>query len=182
MRFSDVPTGMPFRFPSGPTIYIARENGWFSTPTGHDGGPWHTTGDTEVEQVPTKLHSHSFDGFNESELRMLLSALYITEVTKYTSGDRALICSEFTNRGIEMPRDMFTLELPIPNLDSPTVEPITLRKFAKTLISLAAYCNIRADAVSHQRKHGMSDVSDNDKARLDMMFYGLPDWAKWRGR
>ena len=104
MHVRDVPVDMPFRFNTDdPTIYISRGNGWYNTPAGKGGGPWHDT-TANVKEVPGILHSHSFDGLDERELeacaRKIVSML---KTTKYTLGDLALVRYEYTKRELNQP-------------------------------------------------------------------------------
>lgn len=54
MKISELRYGQRFTFPSVPrSVYVARGNGWYGSTAGYDGGPWHTSQDTEVNPCDT---------------------------------------------------------------------------------------------------------------------------------
>lgn len=52
MKITDLRPNQMFTFPHAPRIfYMNRGNGWYSSVSGCDGGPWHTDRDTIVNPV-----------------------------------------------------------------------------------------------------------------------------------
>jgi hypothetical protein len=47
-RLGELATGQRFRFADGGPVYVARGGGWYSSPGGCDGGPWHRDAAAEV--------------------------------------------------------------------------------------------------------------------------------------
>lgn len=85
--------GMPFRFPGKARIYMHYGGGFYATPTGYDGGPWHTPQETEVEPVKCVLQSQFLETLSEEEVRLL--------VPSHTAvGDIALMQFEYRRRGL----------------------------------------------------------------------------------
>lgn len=98
MRVADIPEGMPFRWGNHQTIYISRGNGWYDTPSGRVGGPWHSTTAEDAEPVLTALHACSFEGFTNSEVVELAKA--INADPSRTEGDKALTAYVLRCRGV----------------------------------------------------------------------------------
>lgn len=100
MLVRGVPVGMPFRFMDESKIFIALGGGWYCTPEGYDGGPW-TDSSKRVEEVATKLHSHSFDGIDDRDtLRIYWEKV---EGESFPEGDMAILRHEMTKRGLTRP-------------------------------------------------------------------------------
>lgn len=49
MLISDLSTGQYFRFPGDQLVWEYRGSGWYASPGGYDGGPWHAPADNRVE-------------------------------------------------------------------------------------------------------------------------------------
>lgn len=98
--FSSIPVHMPFRFVDRPTIYIKRGDGNYSTPLGFDGGPWVIEDkSTLVEEEKGVLHSHTFDGLTDWEIKVARETIYHSD--RFSEGDKAILKFEYSKRDME---------------------------------------------------------------------------------
>lgn len=181
MKMDDTPIGMPFQYIGrNQHIFINNGDGTYAPPGTLARWPGC---EKNVILVPTHLRPFSFLGIENNELPFLYHIVYNEKRSQYTDGDRALVLHEFAKRGIQLPPDFDNpplLQFTPPNLDNENAQPRDLTELANTLISLAAYCNMRADAITLMRQRGAAQLSTNDAARLDMQHDRLPEWAQWR--
>jgi len=83
-----------------------------------------------------------------------------------------------TNNKREPLLDAFREELAVINLDEHTIDPAELREVADTLIKLAMYARLKANAME-QRSTGRMRNAEQLETRCENIYQKLPDWAKW---
>ncbi len=55
-----------------------------------------------------------------------------------------------------------------------------LEELRRGLVSMAAYCAIRKDALQYQRRTESSTIGNNEQAQLDLQYARIPEWLRWR--
>lgn len=56
MLIQELPDGLYFRFAGSEAVWLSRGNGWFISPGGYDGGPWHEHDRVVVIHDPGDSH------------------------------------------------------------------------------------------------------------------------------
>lgn len=91
MLFRDLNPSQRFRFTDlseRPMVYEYRGSGWFGSVQGYDGGPWHRSGNPEVEPIPQAVAGVRFEDQSD-EFRLAVRGIIATHngsVETYSNG------------------------------------------------------------------------------------------------